>query len=54
MHKIQEKEFTLEDFSTEHLLGLEDEPFMVSVSSDGTKLSPLGLMADVINVLNGC
>ena len=54
MHKIQEKEFTLGDFSTEHLLGLEDEPFMVSVSSDGAKLSPLGLMADVIKMLNGC
>ena len=54
MHKIQEKEFTLDDFSCEHLLGREDEPFMVSVSSDGTKLSPLGLMADVIKMLNGC
>lgn len=54
MHKIQEKEFTLEDFSNDHLLGREDEPFMVSISSDGTKLSPLGLMADVIKMLNGC
>lgn len=54
MHKIQEKEFTFKDFSHEHLLGCEDEPFMVSVSSDGTKLSPLGLMADVIEMLNGC
>ena len=44
----------MEDFSCEHLLGREDEPFMVSVSSDGTKLSPLGLMADVIKMLNGC
>ena len=24
MHKIHEKEFTLEDFSTEHLLSLDD------------------------------
>lgn len=54
MHKITEKEFTIDDFSCEHLLGREDEPFMVSVSSDGTKLSPLGLMADVIKMLNGC
>ena len=54
MHKIQEKEFTFEDFSNDHLLGREDEPFTVSVSSDGTKLSPLGLMADVIKMLNGC
>ena len=44
----------MEDFSNDHLLGREDEPFMVSVSSDGTKLSPLGLMADVIKMLNGC
>ena len=54
MHKIQEKEFTFKDFSHEHLLGREDEPFMVNISSDGTKLSPLGLMADVIEMLNGC
>lgn len=54
MHKIAEKEFTMEDFSNDHLLGREDEPFMVSVSSDGTKLSPLGLMADIIKMLNGC
>ena len=54
MHKIHEKEFTIEDFSNDHLLGREDEPFMVSISSDGTKLSPLGLMADVIKMLNGC
>ena len=54
MHKIQAKEFTLDDFSCEHLFGLEDEPFMVTVSSDGTNLSPLGLMADVIKMLNGC
>ena len=44
----------MEDFSCEHLLGLEDEPFKVSVSSDGTKLSPLGFMADAIQMLNGC
>ena len=54
MHKIQEKEFTFKDFSHEHLLGREDEPFMVNISSDGTKLSPLGLMADVIEMLNSC
>lgn len=54
MHKIVAKEFTLEDFSCEHLLGREDEPFTVSISSDGTKLSPLGLMADIIEMLNGC
>ncbi len=54
MHKIHAKEFTLDDFSVEQLLGREDDPFTVSVSSDGTKLSPIGLMLDVISMLNGC
>lgn len=54
MHKIADKEFTFDDFSVEQLLGREDDPFTVPVSSDGTKLSPLGLMADIINILNGC
>ena len=53
MHKIQAREFTLDDFSCERLFGLKGEPFMVTVSSDGTKLSPLGLMADIIKMLNG-
>ena len=54
MHKIHAKEFTLDDFSIEQLLGREDNPFTVSVSSDGTRLSPLGLMLDIIDILNGC
>lgn len=54
MHKIADKEFTFDDFSVEQLLGREDDPFTVSVSSDGTKLSPFGLMIDIINILNGC
>ena len=54
MHKIAEKEFTFDDFSVEQLLGREDDPFTVPVSSDGTKLSPLGLMLDVVTMLNGC
>ena len=54
MHKIHDKEFTFDDFSVEQLLGREDDPFTVSVSSDGTKLSPIGLMLDVISMLNGC
>lgn len=53
MHKIADKEFTFDDFSVEQLLGREDDPFTVSVSSDGTKLSPLGLMADIVSMLNG-
>lgn len=54
MHKIADKEFTFDDFSVEQLLGREDDPFTVPVSSDGTKLSPLGLMLDVVTMLNGC
>ena len=54
MHKIQDKEFTFDDFSIEHLLGMEDNPFKVNVSSDRTALSPIGYMADTINMLNGC
>lgn len=54
MHKIQDKEFTFDDFSIEHLLGMEDNPFKVNVSSDGTALSPIGYMADTINMLNEC
>lgn len=54
MHKIHAKEFTFDDFSIEQLLGREDKPFTVSVSSDGTRLSPLGLMLDIIDMLNGC
>lgn len=54
MHKIHAKEFTFNDFSIEQLLGREDKPFTVSVSSDGTRLSPLGLMLDIIDMLNGC
>lgn len=54
MHKIADKEFTFDDFSVEQLLGREDDPFTVPVSSDGTKLSPLGLMLDIITMLNGC
>ena len=54
MHKIADKEFIFDDFSYEQLLGREDDPFTVPVSSDGTKLSPLGLMLDIIDMLNGC
>lgn len=54
MNNIADKEFTFDDFSVEHLLGREDDPFTVAVSSDGTKLSPIGLMLDIVSMLNGC
>ena len=46
MHKIHSKEFTLEDFSTEHLL---DEPFPVT---DEYVETYIDCMADVIKALN--
>ena len=46
MHKIHAKEFTLEDFSTEHLL---DEPFPVT---DEYVETYLNCMTDVIKALN--
>ena len=46
MHKIAEKEFTLDDFSTEHLL---DEPFPVT---DEYVETYLDCMTDVIKALN--
>ena len=46
MHKIAEKEFTTEDFSTEHLL---DEPFPVT---DEYVETYIDCMTDVIKALN--
>ena len=63
MHKIHDKEFTLEDFSREHLLGLvypNDEwtvPYIdVSIDKDGTIIfSPTGVIeCIVIPMLNKC
>ena len=46
MHKIHSKEFTLEDFSCEHLISDEPVP--------GTVLSPMQYMTWLICALNGC
>ena len=48
MHKIQEKEFTLEDFSCEHLLGDEIDGW------NHPGQSTYGLMWDVVEKLNEC
>lgn len=48
MHKIHAKEFTFDDFSYEHLLDNET----IEISSDGYKLSSLGLLGDIISMLN--
>ena len=53
MHKIAEKEFAIDDFSCEHLIS-DGEKFKVQVSSDGFELCPLGIMVDVLYMLNGC
>ena len=61
MHKIQEKEFTLEDFSCEHLEHTAkedvDESILIDVSScrDGGELySPKGVLEIIIKELNVC
>ena len=46
MHKIHAKEFTLDDFSHEHLLSEEPVPTTV--------LSPIQFLSGMINALNGC
>ncbi len=49
MHKIAAKEFTLDDFSHDHLITVEDYPYS-SITKD--KLDGDGLLCLTINVLN--
>ena len=53
MHKIHEKEFTLDDFSCEHLM---DDPIYVHDNGDPEeeRIFPTGLLNDTIYVLNVC
>ena len=52
MHKIHSKEFTLADFSTEHLMGLDDHG-PLPYTSDITSIFDFhALMEDIIEVLN--
>lgn len=46
MHKIASKEFTLDDFSCEHLMDFEEKEVL--------KFSPLGTLQNTINELNDC
>ena len=46
MHKIAAKEFTLEDFSCEHLMDFEEKGRL--------KFSPLGTLQNTIDELNDC
>lgn len=53
MHKIQEKEFVLDDFSREHLI---DEPIYVHDGFDSKeeRVIPSCLLNDIITILNAC
>lgn len=58
MHKIAAKEFTLDDFSHEHLLDF-DEAFGHGLTAEycedcGTRVSPYGVLGDTIKLLNLC
>ena len=61
MHKIQAKEFTMEDFSCEHLLLVTDVsshdidvPFIPVDQAETVRTSPNGLMYITISMLNKC
>lgn len=50
MHKIAEKEFTLEDFSCEHLIKDEENPIYSALNDE--RLDGGGLLGLTVNVLN--
>lgn len=57
MHKIAAKEFTLDDFSHDHLLGKDDlvdgeMPDYLESNLKEVKYSPLSILYDVIQMLN--
>ena len=57
MHKIHAKEFTLEDFSHEHLIDWENWPdddsdLMDYCEDCGTRISAKGMMEEVVKALN--
>lgn len=60
MHKIHSKEFTLEDFSYEHLMTVEDydgdekDIPIVTYNENGDGFSPFGVLNIEINMLNLC
>lgn len=60
MHKIHEKEFDMDDFSHEHLIGPFDsstDDLLLDLSpdcDDGLYFSPLGMLAITIQMLNIC
>ena len=53
MHKIHDKEFTLEDFSCEHLVDDRDECWAEDIMCGGDAIStPLDILRDTIYALN--
>ena len=53
MHKIADKEFTLDDFSHEHILDSDSKDFTAINIDGGTCLyTPTGLLGMICNVLN--
>ena len=56
MHKIQENEFTLEDFSYEHLMDFDDAKgtFCYISYDDDWWVSPFGVLEKHIRILNIC
>lgn len=58
MHKIHTKEFTIEDFSTEHLINF-NKAFDIGLTAEycdycGTRVAPDGVLEDAIKMLNVC
>lgn len=52
MHKIAAKEFTLEDFSCEHLIGDYKHDCLINEDEYDGPLNPLDILNDIINMLN--
>jgi hypothetical protein len=53
MHKIEEKEFTMDDFSHEHLMTAYTDSLPIEIHA-GRVTSPLGILQDTIVALNLC
>lgn len=56
MHKIQEKKFALNDFSTEHLMDLHDaqNSNLYSVWNGSLPIPPYGVLVKTVEMLNIC
>lgn len=54
MHKIHAKEFTLDDFSHEHLYGIDDYPMLLNFNDKELKFksSSLGCLEIIVGLLN--